>query len=656
MTIYKNILLLLLFLVSIFSYSQQTRTANFGELTHQELTMSPFEKDPEASGVVLFEKGEYTIALVQNYVQLIKKVHIKIKVLDASKFDKSTVNIYLYIGKESREKVKKIKAVTHNGKLQTYVKKDDFYDIEEGTYLSIKRFTFPNVKDGSVLEYEYTVHSPFLFNLDSWAFQSDLPTIYSEFTSKIPSNYIYNRSLYGKQKLIINEAKNLGNCFSVPGATSVIDCEIATYVMKDIPAFKEEAYMLAKKNYISRVDFELMVYYDFNGVKNKYSKSWKDVDKEFRTDKDIGRQLNNNSYFKDKIPENILTITDDLEKAKKIYTFIQEHYTWNGVQGIFGNSRVKKAYENNTGSVNEINLSLINALQAAELDTKLVLHSTRNNGLANTSYPVIKDFNYLLAYLTIGDNNYLLDATDKEIPFNTIPFKALNVQGRIMDFKKGSYWHLIEPNPKNINYISAQLTLNEEDMITGEVNEVHTGYRAIDKRKELNNINESDYTLKKESSLSEIEISEYTNENKSNLEVPLKEKYSIEFSPEIVANKIYLFPYFLQDNFTENPFKLKERSYMVDIGYPITNTYMLSLNLNNLYEVEQLPSNKKIKLAGDAGECTVLYSYSNGKINLRFNFKLNSYRFSPDEYQGLKEFFNQVIDVLTKETIVLKKL
>jgi len=654
---HSKLFILILFLTITFkSFSQKTITAEFGKPTYQEISMTSYNKDPEASGVVLYEKGDYAIEVVRNYVLLVKKIHVKTKVINASKFEHGTVDIYLYLGKDSREKVTDIKAVTHNGNLQTYVKSDGYFDVDKGQYLKIKRFTFPNIKDGSILEYEYTVTSPFLFNLDSWAFQSDLPTLYSEFTSSIPANYKYNRSLFGNHKLEINEAKLLDNCFSIPAFSTPADCEISLYVMKDIPAFKEENYMLAKSNYIARVDFELMSYYDFDGIRNKYSKTWKDVDKEFKTDKDMGRQLNNKSYFEDKIPSDIIATSDLLEKAKKIYTFIQNHYQWNGRYGLWEGSRVKKAFENKTGSITEINLSLINTLLAVDLDAKIILHSTRNNGLPNANYPVIKDFNYTLVYLTINDTNYILDASDKEVPFNMVPFRALNLQGRVMDFKNGSFWEPIEPYSKNVNYINAQLSIDEDDIISGNINEVNTGYRAIDKRKELNTSSKTEYVTKKESSLTETEINNYTNENLSKLSLPLKEKYSIEFSPEVVGSKIYLFPYFLQDSFKENPFKLKERNYLVEIGYPITDTYLFSLDLNNLYEVEQLPANKKIQLAGDAGECTALYSYKNGKINIRFSFKLNSYRFSPEDYQNLKGFFKQVIEIQTNEPIVLKKL
>ncbi len=652
----NSTLLIIVLFISFYSFSQTIIEAKFGEPTYQELSMTTFDKDPGASGVVLYEKGDYSIELVRNYVMLVKKVHIKTKVIDASKFEHGTVDINLYLGKDNREKVTKIKAVTHNGKLQTYVKDDAYFNINKGPYLEIKRFTFPNIKDGSILEYEYTVTSPFLFNLDSWAFQSDIPTIYSEFISSIPANYIYNRSLYGNHTLEVNEARVLENCFSIPAASKSANCEISHYIMKDIPAFKEEDFMLAKSNYIARVDFELMTYYDFDGLKHKYSKTWKDVDKEFKNDKDMGRQLNYSSYFEDKIPQDILTTLNELEKAKKTYTFIQNHYNWNGNYGLWGNSRVKKAFENKSGSITEINLTLINALKAAGLDAKIILHSTRNNGLPNAKYPVIKDFNYTMVYLTIGENHFILDASDKEVPFNMVPFRALNIQGRVMDFKNGSFWEPIIPFNKNINYLNAQLSIDEGDMISGTVTEAHTGYRAIDKRKELKKQSQNEYISKKELSLQETVISNYSNENKGDLNQPLKEKYHIDFNPEIAGDKIYLFPYFLQDQFKENPFTLNQRNYLVEIGYPRTNTYILSLDLKGLYDIEQLPTNKKIQFAGDSGVCTVIYAFKNGKLNVRFSFKLNHFRFSPEDYQDLKDFFKQVVEIQTNEPIVLKKL
>ena len=187
--------------------------------------------------------------------------------------------------------------------------------------------------------------SPFIYNFKGWNFQSDIPKIYSEFNAKIPGNYLYNRSLIGSLKLDINDADLKRECFHIDGFAKAADCEVLKYAMKDIPAFKtEKEFMLSEKNYISRLDFELSQYNRFDGTTDKYTKTWKDVDKEFRSDKDIGRQLTKNGFFEKLVPVSLLTDGDALTRAKNIYEFVKNRYTWTEKYGVYGKARVKDAF------------------------------------------------------------------------------------------------------------------------------------------------------------------------------------------------------------------------------------------------------------------------------------------------------------------------
>lgn len=52
----------------------------------------------------------------------------------------------------------------------------------------------PNVKEGSIIEYAYTIKSPFISNFPEWSFQkysSKLP----EYTTLIPEYFVYNTLL-----------------------------------------------------------------------------------------------------------------------------------------------------------------------------------------------------------------------------------------------------------------------------------------------------------------------------------------------------------------------------------------------------------------------------------------------------------------------------
>lgn len=414
--------------------------------------------------------------------------------------------------------------------------------------------------------------------------------------------------------------------------------------------------MLSEKNYMARVNYELKEFYDFKGNKTEYTKGWGDVDKEFRTDKDLGRQLGYKNFFEKNLPASVIAMTDPLKKAKAIYYFIQNHFNYNGKQRILSDIRVKEAFEEKVGNSSEINISLINGLEAAGLDANIVLLATRDQALPTKLYPVLTEFNYAIALLTIGETKYLLDATSKFTPFAVLPETALNYQGRVLDIKNGSYWIDIVPEQKNVAYINAQLSFTEAQTITGKVRETFVGYPALEERKELASKNIEDFRKEKQKATLDATLSELTLDNAKNVAENLKETYNITITPELQGDKLYLSPFFLRTFYNENPFKLEARSYPVDFGYPVSQTFLMSLDLNNQYTIAEVPQNTVVKLPENAGECSVIYGTTGGKLSIRFSFKLNQHYFTPEKYKSLKEFFNTVVTMQSKEVVVLEKV
>jgi hypothetical protein len=265
-------------------------------------------------------------------------------------------------------------------------------------------------------------------------------------------------------------------------------------------------------------------------------------------------------------------------------------------------------------------------------------------------------FNYTIAALKIDGQTYLLDATNKQAPFGVIPFQALNVQGRVMDFKNGSYWMPIEPYKQNIHYVNAQISADATGNFIGKVSQSSYGYIGLSKRNSIENENLEAYIKAAQNDKAGIEIENYKVEDLSEIEKPLKENYTITVEPETVGDKVILFPFFNKTYISENPFKMKERSYPMDFGFPFTNTYLISIDLGSVYQIEQLPKSRTIKLPGEDGECSVTYVGEGNKVNIRFNMKLNAHHFPSDAYQPLKDFFGTMVTMLKEESIVLKKI
>lgn len=628
----------------------------FGEPLPEEFLLKSYTPDPEAAAVVLYERGNNFLDIYDGKILIAKEVYVKIKVFDAKRFENATIEIPYYSEKNNSEEIRNIKAITHNGPVKTFLPEKEVYSVDEYPRYAIKKFTFPNVKDGSILEYSYRKESYFFSNFGNWQFQGNLPKIYSELYTKIPGNMLYNRTLYGPKNLDINNAEVVTNCFTLPGYGVNADCEAATYAMKHVPAAKEEEYMLAIENYNSGMGYELIQFKDFAGNSNFYSRNWDDVDNLYKYDKDLGRQLKYASYFKDAIPASVMNTSGQLEKAKAIYYYIQKQMAWDGKYRIFSEVRVKEAFDRKSGNSSEINLALINALDAAGIEAKIMLITTRDFRQPTMQYPVFGDFIYALVNLKIGGETYLLDATDKYTPFGVLPFRDLCPQGRVMDFKKGSYWEPIITSTKNMHYVNMQLEVDNKGIFSGKVSEVSTGNIAVPKRKENFNRIKEDIIKKKQSRNESLEISELVIENEEDLEQPYKENYAISLEEQPVGDKLYIYPFLMQTYFSENPFTKETRQYPIDFGFPIINNYLVSIDVKDQYQIVKVPENKSLKLPENDGELSVVYDVSGSKVNIRLSVKLNNSSFPTEAYPALRQFFATLVNIQSEQPIELKKI
>jgi hypothetical protein len=321
-----------------------------------------------------------------------------------------------------------------------------------------------------------------MFKYKGWWFQDEIPTLYSEYRTSIPAIYDYNIKLVGGKKLSINEHELERYCLIAFNGGSC-DCTNSIYAMENIPAFIEEDYMTSKKNYLARIEYELKTYKGFDGTIKNYTKTWKYTDKDFKTNGDIGKQLRKKVDAEKILSTEITNQQDTLKKAQAIFKHVQDNYVWNEEYRIFKDVSVKDLIKNKSGNVSSINILLHNLLKESGINVNSVLLSTRGNGFPTKIYPVISDFNYLIVQATINNKTYLLDATDIYLSFGNLPFRCLNGYGRLMDFNNGSKWIDIVPNIASTVQYKAELSIDENENITGIINSKTTGYRALKTQK-----------------------------------------------------------------------------------------------------------------------------------------------------------------------------
>lgn len=637
------------------SYSQARIIYEFGKPSEEDFAMEYYEKDPSAPVVILHDQGIFEYKIIRNQLTLVKTVYKKIKVFDSKGFDRNIENIPLASSNEGSREVTRIRGFIHRDPIQKSISKEDLLPSYIDGVGNVMRLLIRPIEDGDIIEYSYTIVSPFLFDLDGWNFQDEVPKLYSELIFKKPVGINFNDVLYGKEELYLNLANWRKDCLQITSGFT-FRCPIYLYAMKDVPAFHMEEFMLSPKNYLARIEFEPKSVFVNKNFKNMhhFSSEWKDVDKILKKNWVFGKQLGKKSYFKRKIPDSILSIQEDVTRAKAVYGFIQDHFKWNGILYNYG-TKIKEVFEDKIGNAAEINISLVNSLQAAKLDAKLMMVSTRENGLPTALHPVITKFNYAIVYLEIDGQVFLLDATDKKTPFGVLPYYTLNVQGRVLDFKRGSFWAPITPYRHNSLFVESSVKALSDGNFKGNINYTSSGYIAFEKRKIIEEIGVNNYAQDRGFTLDQRDIRDFQINDVENIDKPIKEKHSITFKLEEKDERYLLYPFYHHLYFEENPFKMDDRSFPIDFGFPFSNIYMVNIDLGNIYSAEKLPENRILRLPGKDGLCSITYSLEDSKIKVHFNFSLNEYRFQPEAYNLLREFFQYAVDALKEDAIILKK-
>lgn len=649
----QRIVILFLLFIAI-SHSQSDFYAEGFEVTKTDLEQNVFTKDSTANALVIYEVGNSFVD--QETFKLNTEIKRKLKILNRNGFEHGELSIFLYNDDDgNRVKVKDIKATVYNIEKGTIVKtklqKNSIFEEKYNDNYTIVKVAFPNVQEGSVINYSYTLVSPFMFKYKGWDFQDDIPKLYSEYNASIPGNWHYHIKLVGGHKLSTNISDIKKYCLHVSGGGSA-NCAVYKYVMKDVPAFIEEDYMTTKHNYLARIEYELATFTSFTGLKDDKTKTWKSTDKEIERDTDLGRQLKKTSAVKDLLSDEVSAETNKLTKAKEIFKYVQKQYAWNKEFRVLNDISIKETVKKGSGNVGEINTLLHNLLVANDIDAKAVLLSTRENGLITKIYPVISEFNYLIVKADIDGETYLLDATDDFLYFGQIPFRCLNQYGRLLDFDNGSQWVDITIDEYSIAQYSYQLNFDENQVIKGEVAYNSRGYNALsDKKRYLNSPNAIDAFINE---YSEIEISDFEIVDTEKTGAEFKSKFNVEMNPDVVANTIYINP-FLFKYFTENPFKLQERSYPIDFGYKDSFSYRIQFKIDDAYQIKELPESVKVALDTNKGSLVMTAQQDENTVNIYFKLMFNRSIYGFNYYSSLKKLLGKVVDIQKNSLIVLEK-
>jgi len=653
----KTLLPALLFFLAVLQAHAQNDQPAFGKIDKSDLEMTDCPFDPGADAVTLIDYGNVFYRGGGDFLNTVFEKRVRVKILNDRGLYYANVNIP-YNDQNNEEQIKKIAGYTFNldksGKVKrTKLGKSSIYSKRINKQYSMLIFTFPEAKVGSVVEYRYTMQMQSWQQLKDWYFQGRIPTRYSEYQVNIPSAFRFTIQPFVEDSLQVKEAIS-EQYLKVEEKTYFVNVLQKSYIMRELPGVQDEPYMGSAKDYMQRLEFQLsQLDYGDGGLVN-IRKTWSDIIDLLLKDSDFGEQLDITVPGTEGIIASAVKITDAETRTRFIYNYVRNTMSWDNRAGIYSENGITQALSRGYGSTGDINLLLVNLLTRAGLQAWPILFSTRENGLVNTIYPFLRQFNTVMAYVVVGKKHFVLDATDRVSCYTLVPENIVNTSGLIVGGENGQWVDIDDVMHKYKITSAVQGEIDSNGIMRGTalVNsyEYSKKPRAIAWVADKEKFKEEYFTKPGAT----IRLEDLTVNNAEIDSLPLEQKaqftYTLDNSGEYRYFNINLF-----SGLERNPFISDERLSDIDFGY--TQEYMIfgSYSIPQGYSFETLPENISMVMPDNSIVFNRSLQAEDNLLNVRITVSFKRSFYTAMSYPAFAAFYKKLFSKLNEQIVIKKK-
>jgi hypothetical protein len=660
---------MLCLLVSVFIQAQDKPPAKYGKISPADFEIKAPSFDTSAEAVVIADVGSSdVVGNVKGRFTLEFRHYKRIKVVNKNGFSVGTITIPLYSSGTDVEKVEGLKAVTYNlenGKVvETKLDEKSIFTEKVSKNWIEKKFTFPALKEGSIIEYSYTQLSDFIFNFQPWVFQSSYPCMYSEYVVNLPRFYQYVTLSQGYLPFKkTSTSRNSSFRVTFPGGAGKDESETfedevveTKYLMKEIPSLKREPYTTSIGNYVSKIEFQLSRIMFPNSIPKDVLGNWLLTSEELLKAEDFGADLNNGNGWMD---DDLKTVTKDavspLDRAKKIYAFVRDNFKCTSNEHLYTSNPIKSVFKNRAGNEAEINLLLVAMFKHEHLNADPVILSTRSHGFTHEIYPLLSRFNYVIAKVDIDSSSWYVDASEPWMGFGRLPGYCYNGHARIVN-KENPMAVYFEADSLREKTMTTVFITNDpaKGLVSGRVQSTKGYFESSDIREDILKKGEKEYFKGIQNAYpNEWELSNTSIDSLKMIDDPVTVNYDVQMKGS-GEDIVYLNP-MLSEAYRENPFKAAERVYPVEMPYGSDETYVLNMDVPAGYEIDELPKSAKVTLNDDEGFFEYLIAKDDNGIQFRSRILLKRANYKPEDYATLRDFFAFIVKKQSEQIVFKKK-
>lgn len=641
----KN-LFFLLFVLQAGILTAQNKFLNTPKISEADVTSSKSVKYPDVPAEILYRSVHF---LVDYDGYLTQKVVSRIKIYDKNNAgDYLDHQISLYDNqKGSRETLSDLKAYTYNyenGKVvSTKVERDEKYASKEDRNYSITKFAFPNVKDGSVVEYSYKIFTPFLGSTPRILIEDELPVKYIEYVFDTAKPLGYS----------INYKGDLAPTFRDMGEKILYGGEYQVYRFgyQDVPPYKEEKYVSNNDNYKTGIKAELNSTL-FNNQLKSYSISWKDISKRLYENENFGAELKKSNLVKDLLPADIKLIPAKLERARAVLRYVQKNYTWNKEDEVVTDKGIKNLLSTKVGNTAELNILLILLLKSVDIDAQPIVLATTRRGKLTDYLPSMAQLNFVAASFMENENFFLLDATSKQSDINMISPRALNYFGFYMPKDDAKQINIVFPEVSK-TLLSVEAKMNADGTFEGHFADRDTKLFSM----MVNESYEEDKEKFAKNYKDEYKFP-FTNFKQGALENRDFESsfdFSADTFTDVLGSKLVFNPLLFLYSQNHNFDQTEPRKAPLEFYSAFDRVKKVTITIPDNYVFENVPKSKKFRTEDNALQYTYDVQQAGNKITVETTVKIDDSVFPPGYFPAFKQIYDNITKLEAQVVTAVKK-
>lgn len=624
----------------------------FGSPTKEEMELTSCPYDSAAKAMVLCSTTDVIYSMNTNSFKVEYTIKKRIKVLSQEGTDEANVSIPYYqasTGGSTGERLYGIKATAYNmvnGKVvKTKMGSDLIFEERLDKNHMRTKFTVPQVKAGTVIEYQYVKSSDFFYQIDDWYAQEEIPVLYASLDITIPSIFLFNIEQGGANYLQSAQESSTQR-FGAEGDPTLANRY--TFSGQNLPALKSDKFVWCPTMYASKISFELRNISIPGSYYKNFSTTWQDIDDILMKDDDFGDKIKRSNPLKDEMAAaRIDTISSFKGKLEAVYKLLHKKVKWDGSYALLGNGS-RNVLKEGKASNADINFLLMNMLKTLKIKTVPLVLRTRDLGILPITHPSLESINTFVVGIYENDSTmHVMDGSAERGYIDVLPLPLLTTAHEV----NGGQVNLMgKAQAKASTFVKAQM--KADGHIVGSMQTRYYDIASMMKKKSMAAAKDSAEYVKEQAQNYGFAITRFTTKNAKKYGNQMEQRLEFEKEGE-PADVIYLNPIFVPP-FDEVPFTAAERTMPVEFDAPMSETYVARIKFPAGYALEELPTPVYYKNADNTAIFKMNAQMEGDVLLVNYSFSLRKALFLQNEYDGLKSFMESVHNKL-KSVVVIKK-